>query len=231
MSDDKFSFYKEYPKTCAPTDFWGQVKRTVNGVPVSEEQIQLIVDAVLAALSLQNDDVLLDLCCGNGALTDRLLCYCSSGLGVDFSPYLINVAKSNFENLPTREFVLQDIVTFCETCQSKERFTKAFCYGSFSYLDPESAKAFLGALNKKFRNISRVFIGNLPDRDKVFEFFSDKNYFQGIEEKPDSSIGIWRSQSEFQLLAEQCGWHVEFSRMPTNYYAAHYRYDVVLTRL
>jgi len=30
--------YKEYPKTLDPDDVWGQVRRTVNGKPVSEDQ-------------------------------------------------------------------------------------------------------------------------------------------------------------------------------------------------
>ena len=69
---DKFSFYKEHPKTCEPDDFWGQVMRTVNGKPVGEEQIQMIIDSVISTLEITESDVLLDLCCGNGALTDRL---------------------------------------------------------------------------------------------------------------------------------------------------------------
>ena len=55
------SDFKEYPKKLSPTDFWVQVKRTVNGQPVPESQIALIIDAIRQALHLQPHDRLLDL--------------------------------------------------------------------------------------------------------------------------------------------------------------------------
>ncbi|MEH8021316.1 class I SAM-dependent methyltransferase [Rheinheimera metallidurans] len=231
MGDDKFHIHKEYPKSCPPTDFWSQVKRTVDGIPVSEAQIQMIVDAILKGLLFEPEDQLLDLCCGNGALTDRLLKYCSASLGVDFSEYLIEVAKTNFEKRPQQEYILQDVVSFCQQHIATERFTKALCYGAFSYLDNENARKLLTALSVNFENITRVFIGNYPDLDKIFNFYSTEHYYPGIETKADSAIGIWRSKEEFSELATQCGWHAEFTKMPEHYYAAHYRYDVVLTRL
>lgn len=79
MSQRKYAFYKEHPKTCARDDFWSQVKRTVNGKPVSQDQIEMIVDAVISGLSLGMDDRLLDLCCGNGALTRYFFARCSGG--------------------------------------------------------------------------------------------------------------------------------------------------------
>ncbi len=90
--------HKEYPKTCQPHDFWSQVKRTVNGVPVGEDQVALIERAITSGLQLKQNDYLLDLCCGNGALSTRIFQRCLGGLGVDFSEYLIDVAKNNFAN-------------------------------------------------------------------------------------------------------------------------------------
>lgn len=63
------SDFKEHPKTVAQDDFWAQVKRTVNGQPVSQEQIDMIVARVKSGLILQRGDKLLDLACGNGALS------------------------------------------------------------------------------------------------------------------------------------------------------------------
>ncbi|MCE2571530.1 class I SAM-dependent methyltransferase [Motilimonas eburnea] len=230
MSNDKFSFYKEYPKNCKQDDFWGQVKRTVNGKAVSEQQIEMIVNAVEKGLCLNKDDVLLDLCCGNGALTDRFFSHCKSGLGVDFSPVLIAVAKRYFERLPEFEYQLDDVVDFCEKHPNKYLFTKAVCYGSFSYLDYDAAEKLLVLLNSKFENIQSVFIGNVPDKDRMGCFFSPDSYEIGIELKPESAIGIWRSQSDFKELANRTGWVAAFTVMPVEYYAHHYRFDVTLTR-
>ena len=62
-------FHKEYPKTLDPDDLWGQVRRTVNGKPVSDAQIALIVAAIRDGLQFSKEDVVLDLACGNGALS------------------------------------------------------------------------------------------------------------------------------------------------------------------
>ncbi len=57
MASDQFPKwdYKEYPKTLPPDDLWGQVRRTVYGKPVSEDQIQMMVDAIVAGLELRPD--------------------------------------------------------------------------------------------------------------------------------------------------------------------------------
>ena len=85
--------HKEFPKTCERDDFFGQIKRTVHGKPVSEEQLTLIVGAIKSALNFTPKDVFLDIGCGNGALSHYLFDSCSSFLGVDFSDYLIEIAK------------------------------------------------------------------------------------------------------------------------------------------
>ena len=79
------SDYKHYPKTLAPDDLWGQVRRTIHGKPVSEEQIAMIVAAIRERLALAPDDVLLDLACGNGALGSYLVDACASMFGVGTS--------------------------------------------------------------------------------------------------------------------------------------------------
>lgn len=54
-------------------DFWGQVKRTVNGTPVSQRQIELTVAMIKLVLETNGKDRLLDPRCGNGALDSLVL--------------------------------------------------------------------------------------------------------------------------------------------------------------
>lgn len=230
MSKEKFTFYKDHPKTCSPDDFWGQVKRTVNGRPVSQDQIDLIVDAVVVGLELKEKDILLDLCCGNGALSTLFFEHCNGGLGVDFSEYLISIANKYFAAPPNQTYILQDAVEFCKNPIAPLRFSKAVCYGSFSYLEQDSAEALLCLLNSNFPDLERIFIGNCPDRNLLAEYYGDRPFTPGSENDPDSPIGIWRTQEEFDSLAKSCGWRATFHKMPSQYYAAHYRYDTILSR-
>ncbi len=229
MINDGFDFYKEHPKTCAKDDYWRQVKRTVNGKPVSQEQIDLIVNAVRQGLDLQTLDRLLEICCGNGALSSILFEYCNGGTGVDFSEYLISIAKEVFAKKGTTSYHLGDALEFCAKTHDTT-FTKAVCYGSFSYLEFERSENLLKVLFNRFPSLSKVFIGNCPDKDKIDNFYTEQQYVKGIESRPDSPIGIWRTRQEFVELGESCGWGVTISSMPDEYYAASYRYDVVLAR-
>src|ERR1700694_1111367 len=166
MASDQFPKwdYKEYPKTLPPDDLWGQVRRTVYGKPVSEDQIKMMVDAIVAGLELKSTSVLLDIGCGNAALAARLFPYCDQCLGVDFSEYLISVANSRFAS-PRHTFICQDVVEYAAQETEPLRFDKALCFGMFAYLSDASAQSLLAYLYQRFVNVGLVFIGSIPDPD------------------------------------------------------------------
>jgi SAM-dependent methyltransferase len=220
--------HDQFARSKSPDDFWGQIRRTVNGKPVSDEQIQMIVGEIKQRLSLQPTDVLLDLACGNGALSRFLFDSCSESLGVDLSEYLISVANQHFARPPQYTFIAHDAAEYVRSESRPERFTKALCYGSFSYF-PAAADV-LRALREKFINIKTVFIGNLPDRDLKDIFYSKAKPDPAELSDHSSQIGIWRSREEFTALARNAGWNIQFSTMPAGFYSAHYRYDVTLSR-
>ena len=42
--------HDEHARSCKMDDFWGQIRRTVNGVPVDEVQIKLVVETIIKEL-------------------------------------------------------------------------------------------------------------------------------------------------------------------------------------
>lgn len=201
--------------------------------PVGPDQIGMIADAIAKGLDLRSHDVLLDLCCGNGAITDLIFARCRGGIGVDFTPGLIEVAKANFERPPDCRYQLADVQEFVDTTDEPERFNKVTCYGSFPTLLPSKAAGVLTALRRRFPNVQRLFIGNLPDLNRARHFFerdmgSELPSLQELK-RHDTGVGTWRTQDEILKLVEQCGWRAEFSQMPAAFYASYYRYDAILT--
>jgi len=221
--------YKEYPKTLAADDLWGQVRRTVYGKPVSEEQIQMIVDAIVADLALRSTCVLLDIGCGNGALSERLFSHCGQYLGVDFSEYLISVAKGRFAS-PRHAFICQDALEYVAREADPSRFDRALCFAVFPYLSDVQARQMLSLLSQRFLNLRLVFVGNLPDRDCAGNFFQGQDLATAELDNPQTQIGVWRTREQVAAMAESAGWCARFQLMPPDYYQAHYRYNAILER-
>ncbi len=223
--------YDEYPKTLPADDFWGQVRRTVNGESVGAEQIGMIVSAVRAALALEPSDGLLDIACGNGALSKEFFGDVGCFLGIDSSEYLISVANNNFANPPRSRFERVDVRSFVSSRQKYPDLNKAVCYGSFSYFSAEDSEYLLQQLPHCCPNIDTLFIGNNPDIERAPFFYNNEVPDAEALKAHQSQIGIWRSQREFIDLAHRAGWACEVRTMPREFYAAQYRFDVTLKRI
>ena len=222
--------YKEFPKRLPETDFWGQVARTVNGKAVDETQIQMIVRQIQTGLDLNEKDIVLDLACGNGALSARVSSFVKTLHGVDNSEYLIYIAKKYFEKQPDVLFSMGDVLEYVSKAYSARIFNKMLCYGSFSYFSNAMAKALFEKISIEYPNIQTMFLGNLPDKDSLHFFPGFSKISQDDISSPDTQIGVWRTKDEIRALAKSAGWSAEFLSMPVDFYSQLYRYDVVLRR-
>ena len=209
--------YDEFARSMPRDDFLGQIRRTVNGHSVSEEQMDLIENSIVLGLQLSKEDKVLDLACGNGILSKRLFEKCRGLHGVDLSAFLISVAQEYFQNLPRYKFLQSDIVEFLRHDFECLKFNKVLCYGSFSYLSEEAAKETLTLLHARYPNVSCVYIGNLPDYDKRHLFFTRSALREEDLKKHTTTIGIWRSQEEFCALSSECGWKPTIHHMDENF--------------
>jgi SAM-dependent methyltransferase len=159
--------YDAHARSVKADAFWKQVRRTVNGEPIAEAQIMLIVNAIATGLSLVPTDVVLDLACGNGALSSYLFDKCAGLIGIDISPYLIEIAQKNFARSPNYRFCAEDAVSYLRHEDDTSIFTKGLIYGAFQYFARDDAVAMLKALKERFSGVQKVFIGNVPDRRHV----------------------------------------------------------------
>jgi SAM-dependent methyltransferase len=221
--------YQEYPKTLARDDYWGQVRRTILGQRINEEDVATIVDHLRDVLRLRPADVLLDLGCGNGALSARLFDDCAGYVGADLSPYLVEVAQENFERPPEYMFFNADAGEFARTVDAPERFTRGLSFAAVQYFPLETVEAVLQELWRRFPNLSRLVLGNLPDRHKATLLFED-GYDPVVLDQHRSQIGRWWSRGEIRSLGAGLGWQVDFAQLPESVFNAKYRFDAVLTR-
>jgi SAM-dependent methyltransferase len=220
--------YHEYPKSLPRDAFWAQVRRTVGGKPVPEGQITLIREQVTAKLDLNAQDILLDLACGNGALSSELTC--RRLVGVDHSAYLVDVAHEYFHNPPRSKFVLDGAGHYCATTPDAAEFTKVLCYGSLSFFPASEVADVLASLHERFVNVERVFIGNVPDRSRAAEHYASRSAPPDDLDDHETQYGTWWEREQLATLAASFGWEAEVCTMPPEFYAAAYRFDLLLKR-
>lgn len=213
-------------ETIAKDDYWRQVRRTRDGLPFPDEQMEIIYGEIRKALQFVPDDVLLDLACGNGRLAQEFVPSVAGYQGVDLSPRLIRVARDNFSSCGS-SFAEGDIEDWLENAANPEKYTKCLIYGAIAYFSVASIHHILLLLNRRFRNVGRVFIGPVPDKDRCGEFYRTNDHDTGDF---TSSIGMWHRRDDFMRMASDCGWQAEILPLPEESWQAGYRFNVILTR-
>ena len=221
----EFFDYNLRVKQFEKDDFWRQVRRTINGQPVSTEQISLIVEQITKHLMLSSSDILLDLGCGNGALTNLLRSNCQSIYGIDRSEYLISVANEFFAG-DNMIFSVGDIRSLDFKALSDHKINKALMYGVSSFISDSDLSVFIQELARLGK--IRLFIGNVRDIKHAQSFFK-KDVPADILLDTSTSMGKWRDQEWFHDLSDRLGLNCSILKMPTNFYAHEYYYDVLLS--
>jgi len=226
MSDD--FIHKEYPKQFARDEFWLQIKRTVNGRQVSENDIEMIVERICRQLILNSTEHLLDLGCGNAALSSRMFNLLGKYTGVDFSEYLLSVANEYFKPNENITYHKSDIYDFILNEKNPSLYNKILCYGVISYLPSDKVICLLGDIRDRFQNVERIYLGNIPNRKKAEEFYSKRDVGEYNLDAHDSSIGFWWDPDDMAEQVLAIGFDPEISYMPSSFYASEYRFDLTL---
>ncbi len=220
--------HKEYPKQFKRNEFWRQIKRTVNGEPVSEREIEMIINQICDHLDLGPSDALLDLGCGNGALASRLFSRLDRYIGIDFSDFLLEVAKEFFSPHDGIRYQIADIRDVDSYANGNEETDKVLIYGCVAYLSKEDTAELLRNLKDRLPQLKKVFVGNIPLRERANEFYSNRSVDDFDLDDPTSTIGVWWEFDELIQLGSRLGYRATRHLMPSSFYGNHYRFDLLL---
>lgn len=204
-----------------------QVDMTIGGQEVDDRQVELRVDSIVKNLRLASQDVLLDLCCGNGLLTKKISKYVSHIYAIDFSEGLISIAKAK-NNSDNITYIIGDITKM--DYGAFPNVNKVCLYSCVQYLDNEGLKGLLKALSQ-LKNIL-VYMSNIPDKQKIWDYYNTEQkkafYLRTLKEgKPH--IGTWWERNEVQKLAMEYGFSAEFIEINKEINTSYYRFDVILS--
>lgn len=208
-----------------------QVGRTVGGQPISDGEIDLATQVVIRGLELGPDDVLLDLCCGNGLISRRLAGACKRVVGVDCSERLIEVARAS-SPASNVSYLVGAAEELDRLGLGEEQPTKLSIVQALQHLTVEGVERLLSVLDRRPQPITRIVLTDVPDAALVFAFYNTPERqaeFHRRRAAGTEAIGTWWDRAELSGLLAKHGYEAEITASPGAPYA-HYRFDVVARR-
>ena len=189
-------------------------------------------------LSVSEKDVILDVCCGNGALTKRIAVSCRKITGVDFSLQLLERAKkiASDEQILNIEYQLSDVLKI-DGLFSAGTFDKIYCYFSFQYFNAVNRSSLLKKMKQLLKPGGMIFIGDVPDRRKKWNFYPNKfKYYRerishlvkGREGECD--LGWWIGPNEMEDWCASNNLECKVLSQEPDLPHAHYRFDVLIRK-
>ena len=194
------------------------------------DSLNLTVQNIVDNLNIQDSEKVLDVCCGNGLITNLISENCSSIHGVDLSQELINTAKSKY---PKIDFEKAS-ATFLSNVFEKEQFDKIYLQYSFQYFDkPNQGRKVIEEMLKVLKPNGILFIGDIPDRNKLWKYYNTflKRFFLITSKmKGKNRMGKFWSKEELDSICKKLGVYGTFLIQEVNLPYSHYRFDYLIQK-
>ncbi len=225
-------YWVTYPRKFARTDYLRQVKNTVGGQPVTALEIEASIVDICDRLDIKPDDILLDLCCGNGLITKELAGRCHRVVGVDFSQPLIEIANSDHRPSNVTYFRM-DVLDVGDLRKFvAEPFTKVAMVRGLQYFDKRDLVTLLRNITSLLSDSGIILLAEVPDRDRKGVFYNTmRRRLRGTWERMTGrdQLGTWWDAPSIERTCDSLGLECHFfhSDSRTGY---PYRFDVKITR-
>lgn len=206
-----------------------QVGKTVDGIPVGLEQIKILLGHIVENLELTHDDKLIDLCCGNGLLTELLSKKAKDVTGVDFSTGLIDSASNNSSGAV--QYINKDIMKL--EGEFFRNSNKIVMYEGLQHLPHDALYPLLSKL-KGSSCFNKFFIGGVPDKERISDYYDTPekmSFFNECERLGNSHMGKWWTFREIDLVANNVGLRATKVNQDRRLYTSYYRFDCLIERV
>jgi ubiquinone/menaquinone biosynthesis C-methylase UbiE len=212
-------------------DEQSQVERTAKKEPVSKELFEKTVDWIVQRMQIGEESNILELCCGNGVWTIPLAKLVKHIIAVDFSKPLLEVLKKKcaLGNIRNVDIKLQDVSEI--KVQDYKFISHIFLYFAIQYLSEKETIFLFETAHNILKNKGGVFyIGDIPDREKLWDFANTKEYakmyFDSVK-IGTPAIGAWFLKNDLMKLAEYAGFSkCKIIEQPDWQINSKYRFDV-----
>jgi 2-polyprenyl-3-methyl-5-hydroxy-6-metoxy-1,4-benzoquinol methylase len=231
--------WKEYWQNQGSVDDPFQQVGRKGGQSAHEEKVLENFAAYIAEkLQLTSEDILLDMCCGNGILTQHLARHCKAVLGIDFSQSHIDYANMH-KTAANAWFVCGNALQLNELdLAGFEPFSKGFtksclCF-SFQYFETvEQGKTVVENIFGKMDREAKLLLVDVPDRERWFVYYNSIRKIvrllkQMLQQRND--MGKFWSEEELLFIGRSLNLEGQKILQPSHFPYAHYRMDYLFSR-
>jgi SAM-dependent methyltransferase len=219
--------YDHRARTGDPRDFLRQVGNTERGQSISDAQFQSLLADLRTRLDLRPDDVLLDLCCGNGVFTRHLAGDVRRAVGLDFSKELIAIAgqHNRAENLAYHVQNVKDL----GWRWNGEKFNKVLMNGALQHFTSTDLETLLETVLPRMTEDRVLLFSFVPDFDRREAF--RKTLKPSVELRlrrllGRDLMGQWWKREGISETCARLGLKVEFLDVHPALDGSRYRFDI-----
>lgn len=220
-------FWNEYPLTLDEADFLRQVCHTIDGRPYTPSQFDTMVDAIRQGFQLDPTSSLLDVCCGNGAVTAKLAIHCRQAVGIDFSVPLIEVARK-FHGANNTRFLELDARELTSIDLPEAPFDKVMMYGALQHFDVEDLDRLLSAFLRHGSGDRTILLGGVPDKARIrclFDTPEKLSLHRTFQREGRDVIGTWWDTNAIRDACRRFGLDCRIDNESSDRPGGHYRFD------
>ncbi len=218
-------YWDHHARAVSSDEPYRRVQRVCQKREMGDAQFQHAASYVVSQLDLELNHVVLDLCCGNGLLSDALEPWCQKIVGVDFCKPLLKdlVCRTAGKTVAVAANALK--VSFTASA-----FDRVLIAAALQYFE-------LGETIRLFRNAATflkpggiLLVTEVPDSARMWCFFDDAEredaYFRN-RENDTPILGTWFDRTWLVNLARHAGFRSAVaSDQPSDFLYSHYRFDL-----
>jgi ubiquinone/menaquinone biosynthesis C-methylase UbiE len=197
------------------------------------ESTKFSASHIISTLKINKKDKVLDVCCGNGILTELIANSCLEITGIDQSEVLIKSSKdtSDSENI---SYILGDALRLTEVLK-ESKFDKIYLQFSFQYFDKKGmGEKVIKEMITVLKPNGLLFIGDIPEASKRFVFYNSLHklfYFVTSKIRGKNSMGKFWSPKELAQICVKLNVEGTYIKQPELLPYAWYRFDYLIKNI
>lgn len=232
MKQPLVKYYEERAATAAAEDFLSPVGHTLGGKPISNEQFEIMVAELCGLLDLQPNDRVLDLCCGNGVITQHFARIAETVIGVDFSDPLIGVAKAHHQPNNVSYYVGDALNLLKTKGVEAPKFSKIVMNGALQHFSTRDFEVLIGNILAISTENPLIVLSLVPEQSKKYIFYNTpKRWFWWMRGRIRGfdPFGSWWTQNLIENACKKFGRRCQFHSHDHRLESARYRFSVVVS--